>query len=276
MAAVAAALLLWGFLVEPRLIDVQRETVVLAGLPDAWVGKRIALFADIQVGIWGANTGTARQVVARLVADPPAAVLIAGDFLYEFGSDADLAAHVSEAVDIVHPLTRAGIPTYAVLGNHDYGIVEIHDQKHDAMAARLRAALAAAGIRVLENEAVVLRPDRSAAGGAADSAGALYVVGVGSNWAGDDDPMRAVGPVRPGAPYLVFMHNPRSFARMPAHSAPVAFAAHTHGGQVRISVRTRVDLAQLRPGGPRPRRRVDARRLRRARQPAVRESRHRL
>jgi predicted MPP superfamily phosphohydrolase len=236
VAALAALVLLWGVLVEPRLIDVERETVSLPGLPAAWEGRRIALFADLQVGMWGANAGTSRRLVARLVADPPAAVLIAGDFLYEFGSDAKLAADIAEAVDIVRPLAQARIPTYAVLGNHDYGIIEKSDAKHTAMAARLVAALEAAGIRVMQNEAVALRLARrptSPAPGAA-AAGVLYLAGVGSNWAGEDDPMRAVGHVPTGAPYLVFMHNPRSYERMPAGAAPIAFAAHTHGGQVRI------------------------------------------
>jgi predicted MPP superfamily phosphohydrolase len=228
VAAAAGLVLLWGVFIEPRLIDVEREAVALPELPAAWEGQRVALFADLQVGMWAANTGTSRRVVARLVAEPPAAVLIAGDFLYEFGSDAEVADDIAEAVDIVRPLAQAGIPTYAVLGNHDFGIIEKTDPKHAAMAARLRAALEATGIHVLHNEAVPLRLART------PTAGALYLAGIGSNWAGEDDPMRAVGQVPAGAPYLVFMHNPRSFEQMPPHSAPIAFAAHTHGGQVRL------------------------------------------
>jgi hypothetical protein len=33
---------------------------------------------------------------------------------------------------------------------------------------------------------------------------------------------------------VVFMHNPNSFSQIPAHAAPLAVAAHTHGGQIRI------------------------------------------
>jgi predicted MPP superfamily phosphohydrolase len=30
------------------------------------------------------------------------------------------------------------------------------------------------------------------------------------------------------------MHNPRSFLPLPANTAPVAIAGHTHGGQIRL------------------------------------------
>ncbi len=219
--------LAWGVLIEPRLIDERQETAALPHLRAEWEGQRIALFADLQVGMWLANTGTARRMVARLIAHPPAAVLIAGDFLYQYSDH--VAADIAAAVDIVRPVPQAGIPTYAVLGNHDYSIIEKHDPKNAAMAARLRVALERAGIQVLDNEAVPLPLGRAHA-----STGSLYLVGVGSNWAREDAPMRAVGQVPDGAPYLVVMHNPRSFEGMPAGTAPVALAAHTHGGQVRV------------------------------------------
>lgn len=223
------ALVGWGVLIEPRLIGVERAEIALAGLPAAWEGHQLALFSDLQVGMWLANTGTARRIVQRLLDAPPAAVLIAGDFLYH--ADDDLDAHVAEAVAIVRPLAATGIPTYAVLGNHDYSLDEPGDRKESAMAAQLRRALVAAGVRVLQNEAVAL-PLRSPSSGAGDSA--LYLVGIGANWAGEDDPAAALAAVPRGAPYVPFMHNPVSFQRMAPGTAPAAFAGHTHGGQVRI------------------------------------------
>ncbi|MDF1501332.1 metallophosphoesterase [Roseisolibacter sp. H3M3-2] len=228
LGAAGAGLLLWGALVEPRLIDTEHEVAPIPGLPSAWEGRRIALIADLQVGMWGANTGTARRIVARLAADRPAAVLIAGDFLYKAGDD--LAEHVAQAVAIVRPLPAAGIPTYAVLGNHDYGMDEQDDRRESAMAERLRRALEQAGVRVLRNEAVPLE----APGAPEAGAGALYLVGVGSHWAGEDDPAAALAQVPRGASSVVLMHNPASFTRLSAGAAPVALAAHTHGGQIRL------------------------------------------
>lgn len=228
--------LLWGALVEPHLIDVEREVAAVPNLPPGWEGQQVALVADFQVGMWGANTGTARRIVQRILDAQPAAAFIAGDFLYK--ADDDLTGHIAEAVGIVRPLVAAGIPTYAVLGNHDYSMDEKDGPKDGAMAARLQRALEQAGIRVLQNEAVPLAlPARRGGRGAGAAGGAretLYLAGVGSNWAGEDDPAAALAAVPRGAAYLVLMHNPNSFERMPAGTAPVALAAHTHGGQVRL------------------------------------------
>lgn len=218
-------LLAWGTLVEPRQLDVEEETAVVPHLPPEWEGRKVALIADLQVGMWLANTGTARRAVGQLLAVRPATVLIAGDFLYKPAGE--LAEQVAEAVSIVRPLAAAGIPTFAVLGNHDYSLDEDDDTKNGATADSLRRALERIGVRVLQNEAVRLLP--------ADGTGAaLYLVGIGSHWAREDDPAGAVAQVPAGAARVVFMHHPQSFERLPPRTAPVALAAHTHGGQVRL------------------------------------------
>lgn len=237
LAALLSVALAWGALVEPRLIDTTHEVAMIPNLPPRWEGQQVAMIADLQVGMWGANTGTVRRIVRRLVDRPPAAVLIAGDFLYK--ADDDLAAHIAEVVSLVQPLAAAGIPTFAVLGNHDYSMDEREDTRDAAMAERLAVALARAGIRVLQNEAVALTRARDSADvrravTATDVSEALYIVGLGSRWAQADDAVAALSAVPPDAPRLVLMHNPESFEHLPAGSAPVALAAHTHGGQMRL------------------------------------------
>lgn len=210
----------WGVLVEPRLIGEERHGVVIPGIPPEWDGKEVAFLSDLQVGMLLANTGTARRMVERLIADPPAAVLLGGDFVY--GDSPDPAAQVDAAVDIVRPLPDAGIPTYAVLGNHD---VEV------GVADSLTAALGDAGIEVLDNESILLpSPSREPRAGSAE----LYLVGVGPHLVGRDRPAAAVATVPDGAPRIVFMHHPASFPELPARTAPLAVAGHTHGGQIRV------------------------------------------
>lgn len=243
-----AALLLWGVLIEPRLIDVERETAMIPDLPPEWEGQRIAVIADLQVGMWMANTGTAHRIARRLVAMRPAAVLIAGDFLYQ--ADPDPAPEIREAVDIVRPVPAAGIPTLAVLGNHDHSLDEPDDREDERMAARLRQALEEAGVRVLVNDTAALRlpaaETRATAGvgdatdGQRDTARArggsapLYIAGIASNWAREDRPAATMRKVPMGAARVALMHNPNSFGSIPAGEAPLALAAHTHGGQIRL------------------------------------------
>ena len=230
-AATLLLLAVWGVAIEPRRLDVRRESAALPDLPPAWEGRQVALVADLHVGMWLGNPSVVRTAVRRLLADRPAAVLIAGDFLQS--ADASLDADIAAVVRLLAPLAVAGIPTYAVLGNHDYSLNRRGDAKHDVMARRLAAALTRAGIGVLQDSAARI-PTPGATNDATEPPTSLYVAGVGSHWAHEDDPAAAIGAVPAGQPYLVLMHNPASFETIAAGRAPLAFAAHTHGGQVRV------------------------------------------
>lgn len=233
LVAIILVLAIWGAGIEPRLIDHQEETALVPGLPAGWQGREIGLVADLQVGMWGANTRTIENIVSELVDRRPAAVLIAGDFIY--GAQDDSTEVIREAVELVAPLPAAGIPTLAVLGNHDYSIANHGDPPDEGVAAQLREALDEAGVRVLGNEAVALPAPRDpAAAGSGRGEEALYVVGVDSEWAATASPERALAGVPDGAAAIWLMHNPSTFERIPADAAPLALAAHTHGGQIRL------------------------------------------
>ena len=247
-SSLSAAIVLaaWGVAVEPRLIDRREEIGEVPGLPAAWEGRRIALLADPQVGIWLSNTSTVRRLVGQVLAERPALVLIAGDFVYEAARDPGRA--IGAAVELVAPLPAARIPTYAVLGNHDYAVesAESTTQQHQ-VARELRRALEESGVRVLHNEAVALPPpdDADRTAGDSDQEEPLYLVGIGSHVAGEDRPLRAVRQVPSEAPRLAFMHNPASFPALPPGSAPLAMAGHTHGGQIRVPFKPEWTLARL-------------------------------
>ena len=83
--ALVGFLLVWG-MAEPYFINEQRHDVQLPNLPASLEGEQIAAIADFQVGMWLANTWTVQRIVARLVEEKPAAVLIAGDFVYHADS----------------------------------------------------------------------------------------------------------------------------------------------------------------------------------------------
>jgi predicted MPP superfamily phosphohydrolase len=245
-AAVLTSILLWGAGIEPRLVDEEWETAAVPGLPPEWEGARVAIIADLQVGMWLANTDTARRIVDRLIRDRPAAVLIAGDFLYHPTEEAGepqeardelemediraLRQQIAEVVSILRPLTAAGILTIAVLGNHDYAMRWPDSLPLPQIANELASALRAAHMRVLRNDAMTL--------GSRDRARPrdrrLYVAGLDEWFARQTDIGRTLAHIPDGAPRLLLMHNPLAFQRLPAHTAPLAVAAHTHGGQIRL------------------------------------------
>jgi predicted MPP superfamily phosphohydrolase len=219
--AVLAVLLvtasLWGFLIEPRLIDRRALEGSIPGLPAAWEGAEVVFLSDFQVGIWLDNIGTARRMVAQVVEERPDLVLLGGDYVYSDSPDAP--RQVSAIVDLFRPLTEARLPTYAVLGNHDI--------EQDA-GELLEQELSAIGIPVLLNEAVALPAPGDPA------APPLHLVAVGPHVPGRDDPAQALRDVPDAAPRLVLMHNPDTFPAFPPRAAPLALAGHTHGGQIRI------------------------------------------
>ena len=221
-----ALLVIWG-LIEPYIIDLEEEVATIPNLPKAWEGKKVGLLSDFQLGMWLDNTNTVQRSVDLLIEKRPAFVLISGDFIYHaFKGTED---EITKVVDLVRPLPEAGIPTYAVLGNHDYGMIKLDTPPKEDLASRLETALEAAGIDILRNEAVELSlPENSA------NNPAFYLVGIGSKLAKRDKPQAAIAEVPNDQARFVMMHNPKSFLALPAQTAPVAVAGHTHGGQIRI------------------------------------------
>lgn len=233
------ALAAWG-LIEPRLIlDEKTESAAIPGLPAQWEGQKIAVIADLQVGIWLANIGMIEQAVERIIEEKPAAVLLAGDFLYdpideETKQEAqeeidtedrrEIRQQIEQVVALLRPLVEAGIPSYAVLGNHDYLQEEPESLTSVQAADDLTRAMRQAGIVVLRNDVVQLKRGGDA----------LYLGGIDSLSAGNARPEQVLSAIPDKAPRIMLMHNPDVFGKLPAGSAPLALAGHTHGGQLRL------------------------------------------
>jgi len=218
VAMACALLLVYGVAVEPRLVLDEREiTAELPGLDAAWEGEQVAVFSDLQTGMWLANTGMVERVVDRVVEAGPAAVLLVGDFVY--GRTPEVSQQVRNVVELLRPIPAAGIPAFAVLGNHDYAV---------GAADELTAALEELGVEVLLNEAVAVPSDTAKA----DEP--LYVVGLGPTRPDLVDVDAALDGVPDTAARITMLHNPTSFPRLPGGSAPLALAGHTHCGQIAL------------------------------------------
>lgn len=221
-------LLTWG-LIEPYHLKQHRIVAEILALPSDWQEKQIAVVADFQIGMWMANTTTVKQAITQIVANRPAVALIAGDFVYKPG--ADLTPELNRVIELIRPLTTAQIPTYAVLGNHDYGVSKLIQvgTAGQERANQIRQALEAVGIRVLQNEAIALPNPDQTSGDAL-----LYLVGIGAYLPNQSNPLEAIAQVPDQAARFIVMHNPASFAELPSGTAPIAVAGHTHGGQIKV------------------------------------------
>ena len=218
VAAAITLLLVYGVSVEPRLILDERDvTAELPGLDPSWEGEQLAVFSDLQVGMWMSNERMVEKIVERTVEADPAAVLLAGDFVYS--RSPDVSQQADRVVELLQPILDAGIPAFAVMGNHDYAVGAVDD---------LTAAFEDAGIEVLRNASAVV-PHPTGDGGEP-----LHVVGLGPEVPDVSDVERALAGVPATAPRVVMMHNPTTFPELPRGSAPFAVAGHTHCGQIAL------------------------------------------
>lgn len=216
-------------LFEPRLLDVTQEQAVIPNLTEDWEGQEIAVLGDFQIGLWGDNADTVEEAVEEIIERDPAAVLMLGDFIYHPKNETQ--KKITENIEALKPIGEADIPVYAVMGNHDFGLKKKDSQPLNEAATKLRQALKEIGVEVLHNESALLGVDGDAL---PDGSKGLYIAGVGSNWMGDDSASEALEGIATDAPRIVMMHNPNSFVKFPANSAPFSVAGHTHGGQIRL------------------------------------------
>ena len=149
------------------------------------------------------------QICQRAVDADPDLVLLTGDFLtMESQGTSDALARA------LAPLRSVEGRTFACMGNHDHEAPRI---VLDAMRAN--------GVRMLIDEAALVET----------VAGPVQIVGADHRWRDRDAHLRALvarWPRVEGALRLVLLHDPSSFAHLPAGEGDLVLSGHTHGGQV--------------------------------------------
>jgi predicted MPP superfamily phosphohydrolase len=213
LALLACVLFLagWAFVWEPSRIGVTRRELPVPAWPPEQAGLRVALLADLHVGSPHYGLDTLARVVERVNSKQPDLVLLAGDFVIHGVVGGSFVA--PEALAPVLAGLEAPLGVYAVLGNHDWWLD----------GPRVRRALVAAGISVLEDEAIRVSAGRFS----------FWLVGLGDWWEAPPDVEAALAGTDDGAPILAFTHNPDVFPTLPSAIA-LTLAGHTHGGQVRL------------------------------------------
>jgi len=198
----AAFVIGWYGVFNASWTRITRITVRLANLPDAWRGRKAALISDVHLG-HVRNGSFLRRMVAKILNEEPDAIFIAGDLYDGTAIDAKRAAA---------PLSKLAAPhgVYFVAGNHEqFG----DDSKY------LRA-VAAAGVRVLNNEKVEVD--------------GLQIVGVPYRNATQDghlaSVLRGVRLDRDRASILL-IHAPDHPATAEAAGVSLQLSGHTHLGQ---------------------------------------------
>ena len=134
----------YGGLLERRfgLTDVRVEPL---GWPADAPPLRVLLLSDIHAGIF-LKPDLLAGLVATLMTEQPDLVAVAGDHVTGHASE------LAPFLDALRPLARAPLGAWACMGNHDY---------FGGDSAQIHGGLNGIGVRVLDNESVVLEIGRA-------------------------------------------------------------------------------------------------------------------
>ncbi len=209
--ALASTIYIYARRVEPNWLDVRELTLRVPDLPPGLDGLRLAHITDPHISCSG-PPGVLARAIEAIDAAQPDLVALTGDIV-DRGDEFEVAARA------LAPLTSR--PVFAVLGNHDY---RSGPRKVDRLVEVLRKT----GIRCLRNEAVPFERNGST----------LWVVGLDYPSGGHAqdcivDEMQSLP-----RPRLLLTHTAEDIERLPAGSADLALAGHTHGGQIYVPVLT--------------------------------------
>lgn len=218
-----------------RYVEPSMRLVVTTYRPEArWPADfplTIAALADFHVGEPVMGLERIEEIVARTNALEPDIIVLLGDYTPSMRS---ITRHVPlpEAARALAGL-RAPLGVWSILGNHDWWN-DAAVQRERRPRPPVRHALEAAGIPVLENQALRLnKAGRS-----------FWLAGLGDSWAyilpgfrnfaGVDDLPGTLAQLDPHTPAILLAHEPDVFVRVPDRFA-LTLCGHTHGGQVRLA-----------------------------------------
>lgn len=189
-------------------IEVRGVDLSLPEWPAPLAGLRVAVIADLHAGSPQIGLDRVERIVDRVNAEQVDLVALLGDYIDHQVVLGDKFSPEEVASRLGRLRSRLG--SFAVLGNHDW--------RH--VGSRMPAALADAGIVVLENS--VVRVDDG-----------FWIAGLGDYKKRVADVDGTLAQVPDGEPVLLMSHNPDVFPQVPSRVA-LTLSGHTHGSQIAI------------------------------------------
>ena len=191
--------------IEPHSVHVRQHQYRLN--PDQPFTKsvKVALIADLHVGLYSGHERQLRIIVEKLNQAQPDIVVVAGDWTYE-------PEH--KLAEELQVLRQIQAPVYSVPGNHDeqYPGPPIQELLKHALDVN----------EVIDIEGQIVEFDE------------FRLIGIGDLWAGKTD-MRFMPELPQDKPWLILSHNPDTVDMVPELPLrPLMLSGHTHGGQVEL------------------------------------------
>lgn len=207
-AAFLSGIYVWQ--VEPFWVEYVKINMPIKNLPNHLKGKKLFQFSDLHVG----NRFDWQFLIDSFLEAQtmqPDIVVYTGDFVsYE---DEEQFGQLEK---VMRYATKGTLATYAVLGNHDYGL----NWAEDNVADRIVAILEKNGIAVLRNERV--------------NCSGLYINGIDDYWATNFHPEKVMKDLDHDKANIVLCHNPDVLDQDVWYGYKGwVLSGHTHGGQVK-------------------------------------------
>lgn len=203
----------WGVFIEPNLIRVHEETIVIPKWGSHPNGLKIAVLTDLHVGSPFIDLTKLENIVSKTNALKPDVVVILGDLVIH-GVIGGQFVEPEKITGILKGLISP-IGTIAVLGNHDWWFD----------GPRVTKAMVQEGITVLENDVV-----KATAGNFS-----FWLAGMADMMTRMPRISSTLEKITDNSPIIVLTHNPDIFPDIPS-AVSLTLAGHTHGGQVNIPV----------------------------------------
>ena len=211
----AAGLALYAGEVGRHQLELERRTIRIARLPEAFAGYRIAQISDLHIAEYTEPFFIERTIdaVNRL---QPDLVLLTGDFVCMGPIIKDAAEkYIPVVASLCGKLTCP--QRYGVLGNHDWMV----------NGDMVRECFGAVGIPILKNQNLSLER-----GG-----GRIWLAGLmdALSWEADLDKTAPAHAAKDKEPVILMAHEPDilpAVARL--NQFDLMLSGHTHGGQVRL------------------------------------------
>lgn len=197
--------LIYARFIEPHLVHVRQHQYRLNPNQSFAKSVKVALIADLHVGLYSGHERQLRIIVEKLNQAQPDIVVVAGDWTYE-------PEH--KLAEELQVLRQIQAPVYSVPGNHD------EQYPGPPIQELLKHALDVNDVIDIEGKIVEFDEFR--------------LIGIGDLWAGKTD-MRFMPELPQDKPWLILSHNPDTVDMVPElPSRPLMLSGHTHGGQVEL------------------------------------------
>jgi len=214
--------ILYGVFIGNQNLKIREYELEFKNLPKEFNNYKIAQISDLHLGSWLDSNKLLEHTADKIEGIKPDLFLFTGDMVNNYANE------TVGWIEYFSKMTK-GIPSYAILGNHDYGDYtnwESEEQKRQNFQGLLQS-MKNMGFKILNNESVILRKGNDS----------IFLAGV-ENWGHAPFPQyadleSAMQTVTDSAFTILMTHDPAHWESKVKYMNKInlTLSGHTHGLQ---------------------------------------------